>query len=206
MLTKDRLPGKSRATLRADLRGKEIFTVGQIAKVCRTANRTVTRWIDSGQLPGYRLPGNSPDVPNEDRRVTRAALVRFLRTHGMPLGPLALDAGTILLVGVDAQLAGKLVTALPRCRFDVAADPFEAGLVLGGQTVHLAVIDLAGQRREAVAMAKVIRSRGWLADMALLAVACEDEADEAELCKAGFAEVLRRPFDEAELVARLQSV
>ena len=60
-----------------------VFTTGQIARVCHVAPRTATKWIDSGVLKGYRLPGS------RDRRVTRADLLRFLTEHGMPLDDLA---------------------------------------------------------------------------------------------------------------------
>lgn len=62
-----------------------IFTTGRIAKICHVATRTVCKWIDSGKLPGYRLPGSS------DRRVQRQTLIAFLRENRMPIGELGND-------------------------------------------------------------------------------------------------------------------
>lgn len=56
----------------------DVFTTGKIAKVCRVSARTVSKWIDSGLLKGWRLPGGV------DRRVARSELVAFLARHGMP--------------------------------------------------------------------------------------------------------------------------
>lgn len=61
---------------------KTIFTTGQVAKICKVAPRTVSKWFDSGRLRGYRIPGS------EDRRIPREHLIRFLKEHGMPLGEL----------------------------------------------------------------------------------------------------------------------
>ncbi|MFA6426095.1 MAG: helix-turn-helix domain-containing protein, partial [Phycisphaerae bacterium] len=38
-------------------RRKDIFTTGQVAQICKVAPRTVTKWFDTGQLKGYRIPG-----------------------------------------------------------------------------------------------------------------------------------------------------
>ena len=75
---------------------KTIFTTGQVAKICKVAPRTVSKWFDSGRLRGYRIPGS------QDRRIPREHLIRFLKEHGMPLGELEDEAmGKILLVGSD---------------------------------------------------------------------------------------------------------
>lgn len=37
-------------------------------------------YVDSGRLPGARLPGT-----NGHRRVTRAALIKFMLEHGIPI-------------------------------------------------------------------------------------------------------------------------
>ena len=61
---------------------KKVFTTGQVAKICKVAPRTVSKWFDSGRLRGYRIPGS------QDRRIPREQLIRFLKEHGMPLGEL----------------------------------------------------------------------------------------------------------------------
>jgi excisionase family DNA binding protein len=61
---------------------KTIFTTGQVAKICKVAPRTASKWFDSGRLRGYRIPGS------QHRRVEREHLIRFLKEHGMPLGEL----------------------------------------------------------------------------------------------------------------------
>lgn len=68
-------------TLAMNIKNKqnEIFTTGQVSKICSVATRTVCKWFDSGQLKGYRLPSSG------DRRIPVAELERFMRAHNMPI-------------------------------------------------------------------------------------------------------------------------
>ena len=40
----------------------KVFTTGQVAKICKVAPRTVSKWFDSGRLKGYRIPVRRTDV------------------------------------------------------------------------------------------------------------------------------------------------
>ena len=62
---------------------KNVYTTGDVARICGVASRTVSKWFDSGRLRGYRVPGG------RNRRIPRESLIRFLRDNGMPLGGLA---------------------------------------------------------------------------------------------------------------------
>lgn len=57
---------------------KGVFTLGDVAAVCRMSYATVARSCDRKVLAAYTLPGS------RHRRVTRAELVRYLRDSGMP--------------------------------------------------------------------------------------------------------------------------
>ena len=54
---------------------KKVFTTGQVAKICKVAPRTVSKWFDSGRLRGYRIPGS------QDRRIPREHLGRGEHDH-----------------------------------------------------------------------------------------------------------------------------
>lgn len=58
-----------------------ILTTGQIAKQCSVAPRTVAKWIDSGLLKGFRVPGS------KDRRVLRSVFEAFATEHNLPGAP-----------------------------------------------------------------------------------------------------------------------
>lgn len=58
---------------------REIFTTGDVARLCGAAPTTVNRRFDADLIRGYRLPLSG------DRRVTREELIRFLKANDMPL-------------------------------------------------------------------------------------------------------------------------
>jgi two-component system, OmpR family, response regulator RpaA len=60
-------------------RTRQVFTTGDVARICGAAPTTVNRWFDAGLIRGYRLPLSG------DRRVTREELIRFLKANDMPL-------------------------------------------------------------------------------------------------------------------------
>lgn len=59
-----------------------LLTTGQVSQICGVASRTVTKWIDSGKLDGFKIPGS------KDRRVTIECLNRFMRANNMPMSRL----------------------------------------------------------------------------------------------------------------------
>jgi len=55
----------------------KVFTTGQVAKICKVAPRTVSKWFDSGGLKGWRIPGS------QDRRIPEPSLKEFMEKHNM---------------------------------------------------------------------------------------------------------------------------
>ena len=104
----------------------KVFTTGQVAKICKVAPRTVSKWFDSGRLKGYRIPGS------QDRRIPREYLIKFLKEHGMPLGDLEDEAmAKVLIVAQDQVLIENLKRELPpekAFKVGTAASGFEAGI------------------------------------------------------------------------------
>ena len=58
---------------------KSAYTTTDIARICSVAPRTVAKWIDTGMLQGYRVPGTT------HRRVPTETLHQFLKDHGMSM-------------------------------------------------------------------------------------------------------------------------
>ena len=87
----------------------KVFTTGQVAKICKVAPRTVSKWFDSGRLKGYRIPGS------QDRRIPREYLIKFLKEHGMPLGELEEEGlHKILIIGAEKLLQMNVKFLRPR--------------------------------------------------------------------------------------------
>jgi excisionase family DNA binding protein len=66
----------------------EVFTVGQVAKICKVRNTTICKWFDAGRIKGYRMPGSN------DRRIPREFLIKFLNEHGFPFEESDLSLGS----------------------------------------------------------------------------------------------------------------
>ncbi len=116
---------------------KKVFTTGQVAKICKVAPRTVSKWFDSGRLRGYRIPGS------QDRRIPREHLLRFLKEHGMPLGDLEAEVYHKILVveTPDAPMLSSLRDQLREgddFRIETAASGFEAGIRRRGVSTRTA--------------------------------------------------------------------
>ncbi len=180
---------------------KNVFTTGEVAKLCNVAARTVSKWVDSGELAGYRIPLSN------DRRITRNGLVRFLKDNHIPLGDLEMAQRPVLLISPDAMLAQRLFAELllapcnPQLLY--ARSAFEAGAVVTSLVPGLVVLDFFVGRSEALAMARHLSASiqaPWL-----IALVHEDEENVGEVEVAGFDDIHRRPIDVGLLSANLLS-
>src|SRR5690606_12809654 len=151
---------------------RTIFTTGQVAKICKVAPRTVSKWFDSGRLRGYRIPGS------QDRRIPREHLIRFLKEHGMPLGELEDEAlGKILLVGADAPVRAGLdeMMRAEEVRIESAASGFEAGIQAESLHPDCVVVDFAMGRNEAVMIAQNLRHNPEYGETVLVGLLTDED-------------------------------
>lgn len=139
----------------SQMAAQKIFTTGQVAKICRVAPRTVSKWFDAGRLKGYRIPGS------QDRRIPREQLIRFMKENQMPLGDLVEDERyKILALGFGSASRSLFDVELPAGDFitEHAAGLFEAGIAVFGSRPNAIVFDFRIGRGEAIAVTKRIRS------------------------------------------------
>ena len=80
---------------------KDVLTTGEVAKICNVASRTVSKWFDSGQLRGYRIPGS------KDRRIPVNSLVKFMKSHGIPMDGLMSGSTRVLIVHDDPSTMSR---------------------------------------------------------------------------------------------------
>lgn len=178
------------------LHERTTLRTGDVAAVCEVATHTAAAWIDSGELPGYRLPNST------DRRVKRVDLIAFLRARGMPAFGLLPPGYRVLLVGLSDRDAGRVRTALPpgdEITTMATGNLFAAGKLAAETGLHAVVIDFAVGRSAALEVAAA------MPDATRIAVAAEDDPHAAELADRGFAAVFQHPLDAerlAELLAR----
>ncbi|MGF1580130.1 MAG: response regulator [Gemmataceae bacterium] len=183
---------------------KKVFTTGQVAKICKVAPRTVSKWFDSGRLRGYRIPGS------QDRRIPREALIKFLKEYGMPLGELEEEGlHKILIIGAESLFIDRVKELLPEdenFKYELANSGFEAGTAAHSFHPDTIIIDLAMGRGDALAIGKTLRNTSNYEKTPIIALANEDEAEPETLLTYGFTEVFKKPFDVALLAERIKHV
>lgn len=179
---------------------KKVYTTGQVAKICKVAPRTVSKWFDSGRLRGYRIPGS------QDRRIPRDNLLRFLKEYGMPLGELEAEVyNKVLVVGADGPLQGMLKEHLREAedfRLEVAASGFEAGIRAESFHPDCIIIDMAIGRIEAGQIAQNLKRSEDHASTVLLALTSDEPGE--EIYRLGFNDGFKKPFDGALLAERVK--
>lgn len=178
---------------------KKVFTTGQVAKICKVAPRTVSKWFDSGRLRGYRIPGS------QDRRIPREHLLRFLKEHGMPLGELEAEVyHKILVVGAEPDLLADLRDHLRESdnfKIETAASGFEAGIRAESFHPDCIIIDMAIGRIEAGQIAQNLRKSEDHTSTILVALGGDESQELGDL---GFNDAFRKPFDGALLAERVR--
>jgi excisionase family DNA binding protein len=179
----------------------------ELARLFRCSRWMIRRWIDSGELKGYRA--------GLRRRVDLADALAFARDRGMAAATRKLERlasaadvsytlfPTALIVSFDSEIQG----AFDRRGWDTAwaSDWFRVGSLATTRTFSAAVLDCHLGRAEVAAYAQVLRLH---CPSTLLAVLCaEDEPSPADWRPGGYAAVWHRPenYDRAadELWAKL---
>ncbi len=183
---------------------KKVFTTGQVAKICKVAPRTVSKWFDSGRLRGYRIPGS------QDRRIPREHLIRFLKEHGMPLGELEEEGWhKILIIGAENLFIERIREMLPEdedYKYEVANSGFEAGIQAESFHPDTIIVDLAMGRSECLQIASNLRRNAQYEATLILALASEDEANPEGLNQYGYSDAFKKPFDIALLAERIRTL
>ena len=183
---------------------KKVFTTGQVAKICKVAPRTVSKWFDSGRLRGYRIPGS------QDRRIPREQLIRFLKEHGMPLGELEEEEWhKILVIGAENLFIDRMKELLPEdddYKYEIANSGFEAGIQAESFHPDTIIIDLALGRSESIQITQNLRRNVAYEGTMIVGLASEDEAAPEKLTEYGFSEIFKKPFDIALLGERIRTL
>lgn len=175
----------------------KVFTVGQVAKICKVAPRTVKKWFDSGRLKGYRIPGT------QDRRIPREYLIKFLKEHGMPLGDLEDDhLAKVLIFSEDNVLVEYIKKELSLEKgFKVRSTKtsFEAGIVAESFHPDAIIIDFSIGKNEAIDFCKNLRRQSDLSEVILIGLITEETQLSTE-DSSGINKNFKKPID-VELLA-----
>lgn len=181
---------------------KDVLTTGEVAKICNVASRTVSKWFDSGQLDGYRIPGS------KDRRIPVASLLTFMKAHNIPMDGLMSGTPRILVVDGDAAVGETLKRVLTdEAEFDVHTTNslFQAGVECERFRPHVVLFDVDMAGDAASDMVDVVQSNDELQATRLVAMTSRlTEGQTAQLASRGFESVIRKPFTVRQIIDTVQ--
>jgi excisionase family DNA binding protein len=184
-------------------KSSDVLTTGQVAKICNVAPRTVSKWFDAGELPGYRIPGS------RDRRIPFNRLIQFMESNGLPMDGIADTDLCIVVQDDDRSYLQMLASAIhdvdDRVQFHASRDDFLTGILLERHRPDALLVHAAGRADYGESLASVIRTEPQHRKMFLIAMMSQnDEFAEARLLQAGFDHCMPRISDVFSLLALLK--
>lgn len=181
---------------------KDVLTTGEVAKICNVAPRTVSKWFDSGQLVGYRIPGS------KDRRIPLNQLIKFMKQHGMPLDGLMTGQTRVLIVDDEADIVSVIEKVLEdevKYEVEVARSGFAAGVAAEKFRPHVILIDLHLKDLDAREVARQVKNNPDLQLTKVIAMSGKvTDAEAKALVGNGFDAFLRKPFHVKQVIEKIE--
>lgn len=176
----------------------KVYTTGQVAKICKVAPRTVSKWFDSGLLKGYRIPGS------QDRRVPREYLIKFLKEHGMPLGELEDETiAKVLVVTQNQKFFDRLRNEAGKgFKIQIASSGFEAGIVAESFHPDCVVVDFNIGRDEGSRICRNLAENHEFKDTIRFGVIELD--DKEHIDRSIVTRSWRHPVDATEMISEIK--
>lgn len=183
-------------------KGKNVLTTGDVAKICNVAPRTVSKWFDTGQLKGYRIPGS------KDRRIPVNELVRFMKANNMPAPTLPVGKIRVLIVDSNESAASALADTLQtKADYEVrtASSSFETGTIAQKFAPHVLLVSLLAEGIDAAGICKSIRTNEDLQIIKIIAIADRLSGSEsAALLQKGFDGSISNSEDIDEIIKKVE--
>ena len=181
---------------------KDVLTTGEVAKVCNVASRTVSKWFDSGQLEGYRIPGS------KDRRIPVDKLIKFMKAHGIPMDGLMSGNTRVLIVDSDPEILETLQTILSeKTSYEVqtATTYFSAGYECERFRPHVVLIDIHMNDGDAGKISRFVQNSDDLQMTKMIAMSNKlTDGQAAHMTQSGFDGTLRKPFSVRQVIDAIE--
>jgi CheY-like chemotaxis protein len=180
------------------------LTTGEIAQFCDVNQRTVIRWIDRGDLKGFKLPGRG------NNRVLEQDFVSFLKKSGMPV-PAEFESDLpdkVLIVDDEPQVAAAISRVLRGAGVlsSIATDGFSAGSLLMAERPKLMTLDLSMPGLDGYDVIRFVRQSAEISQTKILVISALDATSLNEALECGADEVMQKPFDNEELAEKVTAM
>jgi excisionase family DNA binding protein len=183
-------------------RQKDVLTTGEVAKICNVAPRTVSKWFDSGQLRGYRIPGS------KDRRIPMAALIRFMRQHNIPMDGLRSGKTRVLIVDAEQEVVTvleKVLTEQANYEVRTVGTGFAAGIECEKFRPHVLLLDMHLQDVNGNDVKQQVRDNPDLQMTKVIAMSSKLTDGQAhQLLTTGYDGFLKKPFTVRQVIESIE--
>jgi two-component system response regulator VicR len=170
---------------------------GEIASYCDVNLRTVIRWIESGKLKGFKLPGRG------NNRVLVDDFIEFLNDHGMPIPEALMSdaAPSILIVDDEMPVAKSIQRVARRAGFEtqIATGGFQAGVMLSQQNPKMMTLDLSMPGMDGYSVIEFTRQHAKHKHLKILVISALDDASLEKAIELGADATLQKPFSNHDL-------
>lgn len=181
---------------------KDVLTTGEVAKICNVAPRTVSKWFDSGQLKGYRIPGS------KDRRIPMSNLMQFMKAHGIPLDGVHSGKTRVLVVDDErdiAEVLHKVLTEQANYEVKIARNGFEAGMECERFRPHVVLLDIHLGDSDGTGIPELIRNNEDLVMTRVIAMSGKlTDGQAMGLRSRGFEGFLKKPFQVRQVIQTIE--
>lgn len=181
---------------------KDVLTTGEVAKLCNVAPRTVSKWFDSGQLKGYRIPGS------KDRRIPLPNLMQFMKAHGIPLDGVHSGKTRVLVVDDERDITEvllKVLTEQANYEVKIARNGFEAGMECERFRPHVVLLDIHLGDSDATGVPEFIRNNDDLVMTRVIAMSGKlTDGQAMGLRGRGFEGFLKKPFQVRQVIQSIE--
>ncbi|MEE9129495.1 MAG: response regulator [Phycisphaerales bacterium] len=184
--------------------GKQVFTTGEAAEICKVSQQTIIRCFDSGRLTGFRVPGS------RFRRIPRKDLLQFMKANDIPTDALESTKRRVLVVDDDEQIIELFLDVLSRDdRFEVksARTGYDAGMMTEQFRPHLVLLDYMLPDINGNLVCDRIRSNPELAGTKIIVISGVVNQDEIDtLLRSGADDFVKKPFNIEKLIERMSEM
>ena len=186
----------------------DIYTSGQVAKLCGVTLRTVINWINQGRLHAYKLPGR-----RGDNRIRGEELQRFMNENGIPwnsrseaLPSKNKKRDTCILVVDDEPPMAKAICRTIRhmgLQTYTAQNGFEAGRLYTQLAPSLMTLDLQMPGFDGFAVLELL---GKEKKCPILVISAMDTPQLKKAVELGADDYLAKPFSNENLQEKIREL
>ena len=195
---------KTKANAADGWAGKQVFTTGEAAEICKVSQQTIIRCFDSGRLTGFRVPGS------RFRRIPRKDLLQFMKANDIPTDALESTKRRVLVVDDDEQIIELFLDVLSRDdRFEVksARTGYDAGMMTEQFRPHIVLLDYMLPDINGNLVCDRIRSNPELAGTKIIVISGVVNQDEIDtLLRSGADDFVKKPFNIEKLIERMSQM